>query len=154
MHLEASRLMDTDPSECIAFESTYEGALAARRVGMRVVFVSAAAIAFQPGLVEAQIASLADFDPAKWGLTKTPMRKSFIECHSPNLPNLAKISTEILLGGADSAFRAYGESLGMVGIDDMDTSVSSRQRQRSTSYEMDRSGSSKQRRWSWGSVDR
>uniref|UniRef100_A0A7S2CXM0 Uncharacterized protein n=1 Tax=Florenciella parvula TaxID=236787 RepID=A0A7S2CXM0_9STRA len=153
MHLEASRLMDTDPSECIAFESTYEGALAARRVGMRVVFVGAVAIAFQPGLVEAQIASLADFDPAKWGLTKTPKRKSFIECHSPKLPDLAKISTEILLGSADSAFRAYGESLGVVDIDDMDTSGSGRQRQRSTSYEMDRSGSSKQRRWSWGSVN-
>ena len=146
--------MATDPSECIAFESTYEGAFAARRLGMRVVFVGAAAIAFPPGLVEAQIASLADFDPVQWGLTKTTKRKSFIECHSPKLPDLSKISTEILLGSADSAFRAYGDSLGVVDIDDMDTSGSGRQRQRSTSYDIDRSGSSKQRRWSWGSVNR
>ena len=146
--------MDVHPTECIAFESTYEGAVAARSVGMRVVFVSSVATAFPPGIVKARIASLADFDPAKWGITKTAKRKSFIETHSPKLPDLTKMSTEILLGTADSAFPAYGESLGVAAIDDMDTSASGVQRQRSLSYETDKSGGSRQRRWSWGSANR
>mmetsp|Transcript_2167 Transcript_2167/g.3546 ORF Transcript_2167/g.3546 Transcript_2167/m.3546 type:complete len:522 (-) Transcript_2167:197-1762(-) len=124
MHLEASRLMEVSPADCIAFESTYTGALAARKAGMRVVLVGRSTVmstAVANRLAAAQIATLADFDPMTWSITQAQKRLSFCEAHSPALRDLTALSTEALMNSMDSSWNG-GARRGTPGMDDSQSS--------------------------------
>ncbi len=66
--LEAARRIDAPPSQCLVFEDAPAGVEAALAAGMQVVAVPEPGFEHLVRDADAVIESLAEFDPASWGL--------------------------------------------------------------------------------------
>lgn len=73
-YLIAANALNIKAANCLAFEDSPVGARAAKAAGMRVVVIAPDPRPFHALGVDEVVPTMADFDPAKWGLP--PLQKS------------------------------------------------------------------------------